>query len=710
MTDPALSLAHTRAALTALLRPATVCVLGASARRATRGNMAIRSLQQQGFAGRILPIHPHVTELEGLAVTPSIQDLPPGVDVAFVALPAADVAAVCEQLDRAGVRAAVVITAGFTPEQEAVLRAVTARLAMLVHGPNCMGVLNLTDRVPLYSAATPPTLKPGGIALLAQSGSAAIAMMNTIDAGFSKVVTVGSEFRLTAADYLDWLADDPATEAIGVILEAIQSPAAFAAAVRRAQTAGKPVAVLKVGRSIVGSVAAQAHTGALITPSMAYDCFFRALGVPCVADYDQLAAALTTLTAYPTRPHGPGIAVTGISGGETALLCDMVAEAGLTLAAWSGDTAERLRTALPGTTGHNPLDVWASVGQEQTDGHIQALKALADDPAVGIILAVQDLQASLPASLVERYHHPMGVIAALPAYTTKPVLVLSPTPDPLEPGLAGMLQAAGVPALPGLWAGIGALRSLTTRPELQGETAPVLSDQVLTDLRAEIRQHTGALPAPLCQRILAAYGIPFIRSVPIGPDGVLPPGTAIAFPVVLKVSSADIPHRSDIGGVRLGIPDANALREAAAAMAASIAATSPHAVIDGFEVQEQMTGCIEALAGFSLARPFGPLTVVGTGGVLAELEADRAASLGVIPPDRAAAMIATTRLGRRLAGYRNLILTTPLDSLAALVANLTHLAQDLSDVLAECDLNPILIQPGTGQAKAVDVLMIPTPS
>jgi acetyltransferase len=704
-----MSLLETRAGLDALLRPRSVCVLGVSARRPTRGNMVIRNLQQQGFAGRILPVHPQAAALEGLPALRAIEDLPPGVDVAFVALPAADVAGTCERLDRAGVRSAVVITAGFSAAEEAALRDVTGRIRMLVHGPNCMGVLNLSDGVPLYSAATPPKLRPGGVALLAQSGSAAIAVMNTMDTGFSKVVTVGSEFRLTAADYLDWLADDPDTAVVGVVLEAIQAPAAFAAAVRRVRAAGKAVAVLKVGRSAVGSVAAQAHTGALLTPATVYECFFRRLGVPSLADYDQLAAALTTLLAYRAPPAGAAIAVTGISGGETALMCDLVAEAGLSLAAWSADTAAQVRTALPGTTGANPLDVWASVGQEQTDGHVRALQAIAGDPAVGIIVAVQDLQASLPPSLAARYHHPMGAVAAVRRGTRKPVVAVSPTPDPLHPDLASGLAAAGVPVLRGFWAGLGALRCLATPPASEAAAAPGLAPEALAALKADIGAHAGSLPGVLCQRILASYGIGFVRSVLTGPDGALPPGIALDFPVVVKVASAGIAHRSDIGGVRLGITGPGGVREAMAAILRDVSAAAPHAVIDGFEIQEQMTGCVEALAGFSVAPPFGALTVVGSGGVLAELQADRAAELGSVAPAAAAAMIAGTRLGRVLGGYRNLMPPTPLDGLAALVSNLSRLACDLGDVIAECDLNPVLIRPGSGAVKAADVLMVAPP-
>jgi acyl-CoA synthetase (NDP forming) len=699
----------TRDALTALIRPATICVLGASGKRATRGNFAIQGLQRMGFAGRIIPVNPASAEIEGLPTVASIAMLPPGVDTAFVAVPAGTVSAVIRALDAAGVRSAIVITAGFTPEQEAELRAVAGSAKLAMHGPNCMGVLNFTDGVPLYSAGLATKVTSGPVALLAQSGSAAIAVMNTLDIGFSKVATVGSEFRLTAADYLDWLAYDPATRVVGVILEAIQDPAAFAAAVRKVYSAGKAVVVLKVGRSSVGVQATQAHTGAMIAPSTVYDCFFRDLGVPVVADYDQFAAALTALAIAPLPPAGTGIAIAGISGGETALMCDMAAETGVRLAAWSDETVAAITAILPGTTGRNPVDVWASVGQEGTGAHFRALTALAADPAVGIIACLQDMQETLPETLVDRYLEPVRAAVALRQASPKPVVMISPTQDKLHPRLAQALAAGGVPALRGLWAGMGALRSLAVAGDRIDAipTPPIgaLPSAELAALKAEIRGYSGALPGALCLRILARYGIPFVRSVMLGPDGVLPKDASIEFPVVVKIASKDIAHRSDIGGVKLGVTEAG-LDAAIAAIRASVTQAKPDAAIDGYELQEQVTDSVEALAGFTAAPPFGALTIVGSGGVLAELEADHASGLGVISPERATAMIAGTRLGKVLDGYRNLTPKTELAGLADLVCRLSALAADLSDVLAECDLNPVMVGKGSGAVKVVDVLMV----
>jgi acetyltransferase len=355
------------------------------------------------------------------------------------------------------------------------------------------------------------------------------------------------------------------------------------------------------------------------------------------------------------------------------------------------------------------VDVWASVGQEGTGAHLAALTALAADPAVGIIACLQDMQETLPDTLVERYLEPVRAAVALQQTGTKPVVMISPTHDKLHPRLAAALTAGGVPALRGLWAGMGALRSLATAGDRVDAIAvlPVhrLAPDQLTALKAEIRRHSGVLPGELCLRVLTGYGIPFVRSLTLGQNGVLPDGAAIDFPVVVKVASMDIAHRSDIGGVKLGVSRAG-LADAIAAIRASVTQAKPNAQVDGYEIQEQMIDCVEALAGFTAAPPFGALTIVGTGGTLAELEADHASGLGPIDPDRAAAMIAGTRLGKVLDGYRNLIPKTDLAGLADLVCRLSALAADLSDVLAECDLNPVMVRKESGEVKVVDVLMV----
>ena len=198
-------------ALTALIKPTAICVVGASAQRRTRGNFVINNLQKWNYRGKIIPINPRAGEIEGIATIPAIENLPADIDTGFVAVPAPGVADVVTRLDRAGVRSAIVITSGFSDLEAAELRDRARNTRLVMHGPNCMGLINLSDSIPIYTTGISNKVRRGSVALIAQSGSAAIAIMNSTDAGFSKVITVGSEYCVTATDYLGWLASDPET-------------------------------------------------------------------------------------------------------------------------------------------------------------------------------------------------------------------------------------------------------------------------------------------------------------------------------------------------------------------------------------------------------------------------------------------------------------------------------------------------------------------
>src|ERR1019366_3371980 len=238
-----------------LIRPRTIAVIGASSRRSNNGNVVLTNLRDSGFNGLVIPVHAEAAELEGSATARSIDGLAADTDVAVVSVPASGVPDVMRRLDRAGVRSAIVMSNGFTQAEESKLRQIATEGRIVMHGPNCMGLVNMSDALSLYTAKVSPRVRRGSVALLAQSGSAAIAVMNSANVGFSKVVTLGSEFRVTSADYLRWLAHDDETSVVGVVMESIQNPDAFADAVDLAQAAGKSVVVLKVGQSRAGALA-----------------------------------------------------------------------------------------------------------------------------------------------------------------------------------------------------------------------------------------------------------------------------------------------------------------------------------------------------------------------------------------------------------------------------------------------------------------------
>jgi acetate---CoA ligase (ADP-forming) len=696
-----------------LIRPRNIAVLGASANRRTQGNGVIQNLQKAGYRGPIVPIHPTAQTIDGLAVAPAIEELASGTELAVVAIPAPGVANALLRLDRAGVLAAMVFTNGFTAPEETEFRRFAQTSRMTIHGPNCMGLINLSDSIVLYPSTITEKVRPGKVALIAQSGSAAISIMNSTATGFSKVVTMGSEFQVTAPDYMRWLTTDDATRVIGIVLESVKDPADFAAATRDIHAAGKSVVVLKVGRSDVGARAVQAHTGALISHQDAYDCFFDDCGVPTVEDYDQLIATMECLAACRVSTNGCRIGIVGISGGETALACDVAADLGIPLAGFTAATNDRIKAALRGSTGQNPLDLGATV-HHTTEQDADAIDAILDDPNVDALLVVQDAQATLTPTMLGNYTPRLQAYGEHGRKSSKPVVLVSPSSENAHAWIVAELEPCGVPVLRGLRSGLAAMRALgrhgrTLETLRQPDRRVCAGKGVRSSLpfQDELAASSGPVPAALTAKLLAAYHIPFVRSALVAsPDEALARADEIGYPVVLKISSPDIPHRSDVGGVELGIGDRSGLGAAIDRMLGNVRAAKPNARIEGFEVQEQLIGWIEAMAGFVATPPFAPLTVVGTGGTMIELYADKAVGLSPLCARDAEAMIARTRLGALLDGYRSLIPKTDPKGLAGLVAKLSVMAIDYSAYLSECDVNPVLVRQGTGEVRAVDALLI----
>lgn len=692
----------------AIMRPRTVAVLGASATRTTQGNQVIGNLLGAGFKGRIIPVHATATEINGLAAVAGIAALPSGVDTAVVAIPASGVALALAELDAAGVRSAVVFSNGFTAEQERAFRAVSDASRMVIHGPNCMGLIDLHEAMPLYPATRTAKARPGNVGLIAQSGSAAISLLNSAAFGISTVITMGSEFQVTAPDYMRFFATDPRTAVVGVVLESIQHPGAFAAAVRQLHAAGKAVAVLKVGRSEVGNLAVQAHTGAMISRADAYDRFFAGLNLPVARDYDELIATLECFAATDRRPGGSRLGIVGISGGETALACDVAADLGVQPAAFTPATRAAVTAALPGASGGNPLDLGATVNHTPAQDRA-AIAAILADPGVDILVFVQDAQASLTPTMLTNYTPHILEYGKHAGATRKPVVMLSPSAENTHPKVHAMMAAAGVPVLRGMRAGLIALRNLG----MQGAAVSGAGDSAhvphpdCAALRAAIAGHDGPLSGALTRRLLAAYDIPLVAAADV-PDAeaALRAAATIGYPLVLKIASPDIAHRSDTGGVQLGIANPAELRAAMTAMAERVRRVRPDARLAGFEVQAQLTGQVEAMVGFVAAPPFGALLTLGMGGTMVELLADRSLELCPFTPARADGMIGETRLGALLGGYRNLMPATDTAPLARLAAGLSRLAADFADIVAECDINPVLVTPGSGEVHVVDALIV----
>jgi acyl-CoA synthetase (NDP forming) len=700
--------------LTPLVCPRSVAVVGASSRRVSQGNLVLTNLKEWGFPGPVIPVHPTAASVYGLSAVSSPDELPENIDLAVVAIPAAAVVEALDGLERAGVRGAIVFANGFTREDEDALRRFAETSRIVVHGPNCMGLINVTDQVRLYPTRPSERLKPGNVALVAQSGSAAISVMNTTAVGFSRVITVGSEFQVTAADYVNWLASDDATSVIGVVTERIAHPVAFAQAAEAAHAAGKPLVVLKVGTSSLGTAAAEAHTGALVGKRDAYDRYFAECDVATVRDFDELIASLECrAVGVPGLSPGARIAVVGISGGQTALACDVAEQASVPLVSFGEATKRALKRFLPGATGENPIDIGATVVEEERHIREAVDAVLADDGVDGLAL-IQDAQSTLSARTLASYEPILSSYSEAGQATKKPVVMISPTSEALHETVTQKLTSHGVPVVRGLREGFVAIGNLSMgapgRADAWAKAHETEGRELrpdVTTLRGEIEPMSGRLSTETCHRLLDLYGIPRVRSVVVETENEARARAGeLGFPMVVKLVSKDVGHRSDVGGVVLGVEDEDALAAAIASITAKVTSRVPHARIDGFELQEELRGAVEAMAGFTRSPPFGALVAVGTGGTMVELDADRALGLAPLTAENAERIVRGTRLGRLLSGYRNLMPSTNLKPLAQLVSDLSNLATDFGETITACDLNPVMVETGSGAVRVVDTLVI----
>lgn len=691
------------------MRPERVAVIGASRRHLALGNLVLRNLRAHGFPGEVFVVSAGGDEIEGFATVASIEDLPRDLDAVLVSLPAGVVTSAVERLDKQQCRGAIIPTAGFSDAELATLVESTQSLAMPVAGPNCLGILSAADRAPLWTARMRRPFPLGPVALVSQSGSAAISLMTSKVLGFSRVISSGNEICLTTGDYLSWLAQDDETIAVGVVLEGLKDELSFSEGIEALYAAGKRIVVLKVGRSPTGSLAVHSHTGALIGSQALYEAYFRAHDVPMASDYDELIATLQCMATLGSYPSYRGrVAIYGISGGETALACDLAGDVGVTVAQWSDSTEELIRKALPGTSGTNPIDLGASVRMDERDD-AAALRAVLEDDAVDAVLVVQDAQSTLPVDPEHSYVETVEMVRDVSADSPKPVVVVSTSAAETHAVFDDVLGGSRIPLIPtGLRSSLVALRNLIrTHGEVPERIARSRDQNVLEE---QVRRVNGVLPLGLTQQLLGSVGLLVPRSLVVPTaSAALERAGEIGYPLAVKVCSVDVPHRGKVGGVVIGVKDEAGLVAAVASILANVAAKAPMARVEGLELQEMASGAIEAAVGFKTEWPFPPSVSVGLGGALVEVMDDLTVELAPVSVSTARRMIQRTRLGRLFEAGVFGEQATELDGLAEVLHRLSVLAAEWGDLLTEGDLNPVIITAGEGRAHVVDALLMTLP-
>ncbi len=679
-----------------LLTPHSVVVVGASARSGSVGATLWQNLRSGGFKGPVYAVNPKHRELNGERVFASIADLPAAADLAVVCTPPASVPGLIAELGVAGTRAAVVMTAGLTAQQKQAALDAARSFTLRLLGPNCLGLM--TPALGLNASVSGTDALAGELAFVSQSGALVTAMIdwaNSRRIGFSHLVSLGEHADVDFGDLLDYLASDATTRAILLYIESIKSPRKFMSAARAAAR-NKPVIVVKAGRAIYGVDAATSHSGVLAGADLVFDAAIRRAGMLRVDTLQDLFMAAQTLARFRGN-RSEVLTVLTNGGGAGAVAADAAARAGVAL--WNPDAAllQRLDQVLPtGWSRGNPIEI---VGDVPIERYTQALSALLAEPSAGAVLFMHAPTAMVDSAAIARACAPL-------AAATRDRVMGCWLGDVSVAQAREVFQQAGIADYATPEEAVRAFSMLVTyrRNQEQLLEAPAaVSVRQASDVGAAreiiacaLKQGQGQgqnwLSAPQAMALLQAYAIPVARSVSVAASEVAVVGAAreIGYPVVLKIVSPDIVHKSDVGGIELNLRDAAELRHAARAMLERVRAALPEARIEAFIVQAfvQRPHAQELIVGASIDAVFGPVLLFGQGGVSVEVVADRAVALPPLNDVLARELILRTRVSKLLGGYRD----RPPARLEALVDVLTALSCMLADLpeLAELDINPLL--------------------
>src|ERR687894_2191397 len=685
------------AALRAMLEARSVAVVGASQRPGTPGNEMVRQLLVGGFAGEVAAVNPRYDEVEGVACYPSLNDVPFAPDLVLLGV---SNRLLEEQMVAAaglGARGVVVFASGLEdpprePPLTERLRRIAREAGMVVCGGNCMGFVDVERGLRALAFDERTDLEPGGIAWISHSGSAFTALLHA-ERGmrFNLAVSAGQELTTTMADYMTYALRRDSTRAIALYLETVRDPDGFKAALVAAAERDIPVVTLKVGRTAAAGPLVAAHSGALAGDDAAYEALFDAYGVARVGTMNEMADLLELLGAGRRVAPG-GLAAIHDSGGERAHLVDAATDLGVPLARPSEETLRRVAARLePGLPAVNPLDAWGT-GNDAYRIFLDCSRHLVHDPSTGAFAYVVDLHSEV----AHRNH--AWAAERVWASTDKPFAVVCGLASAIQRSAAARLRSAGVPVLEDVASGLRAFGHLFERRDARALPPLNTPEPPPEHVRRRWREALaagGRLPETDALRMLADYGIPTARtSAAADLAGVLGAAERIGYPVALKTATTS--HKTEVGGVVLGLEDEDALSEAYRGMAGRLGPAST--------VQEMSEPGVEMALGVVSDPQFGPLVMVSAGGILIETLRDRL--LAPPPLDEARARRLIERLEARplLDGVRG---RPPLEvtALALCMARLSLLAHDLGDLIGALDVNPIVVSPQG--CLAVDALVEP---
>jgi acetyltransferase len=684
--------------LAPLFEPSTVAIIGASEVAGSVGAILIENLLGAGFRGKLFAVNPKYSAVRSVPCFPTIGEVPRRVDLAVVVTPAATVPDLINACGEAGVRAAVVISGGFAEtgpagaKLERALLENARRHRLRVLGPNCLGILR--PGIGLNATFARGQALPGSLGLVSQSGAVCTAMLDWATAngvGFSCVVSLGALTDIGFGEIVDYLANDSLTEHILLYIEGVRDARRFMSALRAAARV-KPVIVMKVGRQPAGSRAAVSHTGALVGADDVFDAAVRRAGIVRVATIGDLVAAAHALSAH-VHPRGDRLAVITNGGGPGVIAADRAADLGIPLAQLSPATGESLAQALPPNWSHgNPVDL---IGDADPARYRAAVAACLADTGVDGALVILTPQAMTAPTEVAQ------AVADCAKLSDKPLLACWMGEDQVAEGRR-LLARHRIPVFrtpdPAV-AMFAHLSAFYRNQRLLLQTPGPLSDRPAPDvagarlvIETALGERRTLLSEMESKAVLAAFRIPIAKAVRAhSPDEAMLVAQEFGFPVVMKVDSPDIVHKSDVGGVRLNIANAQAAREAYRGISDGVRQLRPEARVSGIIVEPMVArpNSRELLVGVVCDPVFGPAITFGTGGTAVEIHADRAVALPPLNAALADELIRGTRASRMLGPFRNM----PPADCAALETVLLRVSEMVCELpwIREMDVNPLLL-------------------
>jgi acetate---CoA ligase (ADP-forming) len=705
-----------RCALHGLLTPASIAILGASPDVTKIRGLLLQVLRKNGYPGRIYPVNPNHAQIDGLDCYPRIDAIGAPVDLALLAIPAAQIPPALEACAHAGVRYAVIIASGFAEEgglqrelQERVAE-IARRAGIRICGPNTEGFHNEIANV---SATFSPAVDHGRdvepiiatrrrIGIVAQSGGIGFSLYHRGRAqglSFSYVVSTGNEADLTLADFLDYMIGDEATDAVLMFLETVRDPQTFLAAAARAREGNKPIIAVKVGRTSSGSRAALSHTASMTGWDAAYEAVFKTFGIVVASDPDEAIAIAAALTSAPL-PAGARTCVVTVSGGAGAWAADILACRGLELPELSSGLQQTIRGLIPSYgSARNPVDITAQA--VHTGAFLQTIELLSRCEEVDIIVVVNSMARET------RVPFDTAALGQVIKISRKPILFYSYT---LPSQIARQAMAkAGAVIFTGL-AGIGrAVHELVLRARVT-QPAPVKVAAAPAKLRKRLRDAAGTLTEHQSKGILAQYGVHVAPGILVRDREELDAAAqALGYPLVLKVQSSDLPHKTEVGGVRLNIADPTALRVAYEEIISALAVHAPRAKLDGVRLEPMAPAGVEIIVGVIRDALFGPVLMIGAGGVATELFKDVAYRLAPVDRRGALEMLGSLRIKALLAGARG-AKSADVQALARLIARISAFAVACRESVREIELNPVIVHAAGSGCSVADALIVLDPS